>query len=106
MSRLNVAVAERPRQATRARSEGEAEDESDVEFELDAEMEKDEKEEELERLVFGDSAGFKAGLKSLARIESEEEEQANIHTGLEGLEDADVGQAYGEYAAVHKHVLI
>lgn len=100
MSRLNVAVAERPRQPARARSEDEAEDESDVEFELDAEPEKDEKEEELERLVFGDSAGFRAGLKSLARIELEQEDDANIDTGLEGLEDADVGQGYGKRADV------
>jgi len=67
----------------------EGEDESDVEFVLDGEVEKDETEQELERLVFGDSAGFRAGL---AQVEEDVEAGADEETGLAGLDDADVGQ--------------
>ena len=56
---------------------------------------KDSTEEELERLVFGDNAGFRAGLKKATQIatveglrqEDEEQEEA---TGLESAQDADV----------------
>ncbi len=68
-------------------------DNSDVEFEVDPEPEKDETEEELEQLVFGDSAGFRRGLTAFANDQDGEEEDAQADTGLEGLDDADVGQA-------------
>ena len=73
----------------------EVEDESDVYVELDSAPEKDESEEELERLVFGDSAGFREGIQNFALVADDEEQDANGRTGLEGLEDADVGQALG-----------
>jgi U3 small nucleolar RNA-associated protein 18 len=66
----------------------ESQDESDVEIKVDGEIEKDETEEELERLVFGDSAGFKAGLRDFDNEDDVEEED---DTGLEGLDDAAVG---------------
>lgn len=70
-------------------------DASDVEFELGGEPEQDDTEEELEQLVFGDSAGFRRGLKALAKErDAEVEEDAQAITGLEGLEDADVGRAH------------
>ncbi|KJX92726.1 small nucleolar ribonucleoprotein complex subunit [Zymoseptoria brevis] len=63
----------------------ESEEESEVEIKVDGEIEKDETEEELERLVFGDSAGFKAGLKD---FDEEGEAGEEDGTGLEGLDDA------------------
>ncbi|KAK6410763.1 U3 snoRNP protein [Elasticomyces elasticus] len=69
------------------------EDDSDVEFVLDREPEKDAVELELERLVFGDSAGFRAGLGELAVQDGEvdgEEEGEEEGTGYEGVEDADL----------------
>ena len=93
MSRLNNVVA----RTQEERNEGDIEDveedansESDVEFNLDGDLEKDDTEEELEQLVFGDSVGFRERLKSF-RDEDEAEDQDA--TGLEGLDDADVGQA-------------
>ena len=57
---------------------------------------KDSTEEELERLVFGDSAGFRAELKKARHVatvegqwEREDEEQEG-ETGLESAQDADV----------------
>jgi U3 small nucleolar RNA-associated protein 18 len=55
-----------------------------------SDSEKDETEEELERLIFGDSTTFRKQLQSedtavLAHAQEKEE------TGLEGLDDADVG---------------
>ncbi|KAK4898285.1 U3 snoRNP protein [Elasticomyces elasticus] len=69
------------------------EDDSDVEFVLDREPEKDAVELELERLVFGDSAGFRAGLGELAVQDGddiEEDEEGEEGTGYEGVEDADL----------------
>jgi U3 small nucleolar RNA-associated protein 18 len=65
---------------------------SDVEFVTDGDMEKDEAEEELERLVFGDSEGFREGLKDfkLNDEDAEEGEDGDAQGGLEGLDDADV----------------
>jgi hypothetical protein len=65
---------------------------SDVEFVTDGDMEKDEAEEELERLVFGDSEGFREGLKDfkLNDEDAEEGEDSDAQGGLEGLDDADV----------------
>lgn len=75
-------------------------DDSEVEFELVNEPEKDETEEELERLVFGDSAGFHKAIKSSALTEEELNEREDEITGLEGLDDADVGQARTELESV------
>lgn len=73
--------------------ESEAEQESDVEINVDGEPEKDETEQELERLVFGDSAGFRDGLRESSDVEVEDSEQEEEGaTGLEGLDDAQVGQ--------------
>lgn len=71
--------------------EQEEEDEdSDIEVNLGGELERDETEEELERLVFGDSAGFREGLKEFSLGDDEADEQHGAN-GLAGLEDADVG---------------
>lgn len=68
-------------------------EESDVEIEVgDGELEKDETEEELERLVFGDSSAWREGLRDSAPREGEEQEQDDGTTGLEGLDNAQVGQ--------------
>lgn len=74
--------------------ESEVEQESDVEINVDGEPEKDETEQELERLVFGDSAGFRDGLREGSDEEAEDdgEEEDEGVTGLEGLDDAQVGQ--------------
>ena len=65
---------------------------SDVEFVTEGDLEKDEAEEELERLVFGDSEGFREGLKDfkLNDEDAEEGEDSDAQGGLEGLDDADV----------------
>jgi U3 small nucleolar RNA-associated protein 18 len=65
---------------------------SDVEFVTNGDLEKDEAEEELERLVFGDSEGFREGLKDfkLNDEDVEEDEGSDAQGGLEGLDDADV----------------
>lgn len=75
----------------RDQAHSENEDDSDVNFGLDADSEKSEAEEELERLVFGDSAGFRQQLKDFAVKDATEESDALEITGLEGLDDADVG---------------
>lgn len=62
------------------------------------EMEKDERERELERLVFGDSAGFREGIQSFQRernaegtdIDVDAPEKEDEEGGLEGVNDADV----------------
>lgn len=94
MSRLNGEAASRPESVEEPAQTvlDEDEDESEEDAELDGEAEKDETEEELERLVFGDSIGFREGLKDFALGEAEDERYAEA-TGLEGLDDADVGQA-------------
>lgn len=78
-----------------------AADESDVEFQLDGEPERDETERELERLVFGDSAGFREGLddaahddEPLEQEDDEEEDGEGQPSGMEGLDDAAVGQIH------------
>lgn len=64
----------------------------DVDIIMHEEIEKDETEEELERLVFGDSAGFRAGLEDFGQeVEAnEQDEEAEGITGLEGLDDAQL----------------
>ena len=58
---------------------------------------KDSTEEELERLVFGDHAGFRAGLKKAKQVTTvkgqpgREDEEQEEETGLEQAQDADVG---------------
>lgn len=95
MSRADVVALERqPEEPDDSSEHDEVEEGSDVEFELDAEPEKSEGEEELERLVFGDTAGFKENLKSSALAKAESEDSDDGITGLEGLDDADVGQAF------------
>jgi hypothetical protein len=95
MSRLEVT------EETSPQSDGESEeldfnveennDDSDIQIEVDNEVEKDESEEELEQLVFGDSKGFRSGLKTFTL---EQEDAAEVSTGIEGLNDAEVGQAH------------
>lgn len=56
--------------------------------------EKDSTEEELERLVFGDSAGFRASLKKSKQLDkagTQPEEGEEDGTGLEEAQDEDVG---------------
>jgi len=62
--------------------------------------EKDDVETELERLVFGDSAGFRQGMQdfSLARIgeqDLEDEDDEAPADGLEGIADSDVCLTHG-----------
>ena len=75
-------------------TQDDAADDSDVDIIMDNEPEKDEAEEELERLVFGDEAGFREGLRDLGSEDEDQDEDAGegaVRTGLEGLDDADVG---------------
>lgn len=70
-----------------------SDDGSDVEFVTDGGIEKDAAEEELERLVFGDSEGFREGLRdfNLDDQETKEDDSENdSEGGLAGLDDADV----------------
>jgi hypothetical protein len=70
----------------------EEDDESEAEIIVDGEIEKDEtEEEELERLVFGDSTGFREGLRDFD-AEDTSEPDYDATTGFEGLDDAQVGQ--------------
>lgn len=95
MSRLSEMAAQSRQDAEEedvAEIEEEYEDnESDVEFNVESEPEKDETEEELEHLVFGDSAGFRERLKSFPQQEISVGAEDLEGTGLEGLDDADVG---------------
>lgn len=61
------------------------------EFEDDEDY-KDETEIELERLIFGDSAGFRKGLKGGA-LQAQDEHDEEDEMDMNGLDDADVGQA-------------
>ena len=102
MSRLAVQVLERAEKpkTSEVRPEilqalNEQDEDMDIESEEDdEELEKDETEVELERLIFGDSAGFRDGLEDVALVDEEDEEDTEVG-GLEGLDDADVGQALG-----------
>lgn len=66
---------------------------SDVEIVTEGNLEKDAAEEELERLVFGDSEGFREGLKDF-NLDDEEagegEDESASEDGLAGMDDADV----------------
>ena len=94
MSRLDARSAQSKEDEAESDVEVFEEDEyNDLEVESDpeSEVEKDEIEEELEHLVFGDSAGFRERLQSFPHEGAAQDEQ-DI-TGLEGLDDAEVGQA-------------
>jgi U3 small nucleolar RNA-associated protein 18 len=64
----------------------------------EVEYERDSEEEELERLVFGDAAGFRQGIKGFKTSEELAKGKelvladvdAEAGTGLEGIDDADV----------------
>ena len=90
MAKTKAKVAEMVQQPT---PPTQVEEDSDIDIEVDGVEEKDETEQELERLVFGDSAGFREGLRDFAldRQESESEDGEDAAVGLEGLDDADVG---------------
>ena len=96
MSRLNV-INTQPREDEEEPDVADVEedeyDNSEVESDVESEAEKDETEEELERLVFGDSAGFRERLKSFPREDAAGSEYGQDITCLEGLDDAEVGQA-------------
>ncbi|KAK8206645.1 U3 snoRNP protein [Zalaria obscura] len=67
----------------------------DMDMDVDA-GDKDAAEEELEKLVFGDSVGFREGLRNFAvkaagdSDEEEDAEELEAGAGLEGLDDADL----------------
>ena len=95
-------VLERPRPASTVQEdlipqEDEDEEMDDGADDEDEESERDETELELERLVFGDSVGFREGLKDSALAVREDEEDDEQADGLDGLDDADVGQALEAY---------
>lgn len=64
----------------------------------EAESERDEEEEELERLVFGDAAGFRQGIKGFKNAEEEakgkelvvKDPDVDSGPGLETVQDEDV----------------
>lgn len=91
-------VLERPHRAAEEETElirpkdDEDEDMDSVGEDGDEESEMDETEMELERLVFGDSAGFREGLKHSALAVREDESDADEQE-VDGSDDADVGQA-------------
>lgn len=99
MRRSPVQVLERPQNAKAPKQDVMRQDESDEGMEQDIEeveddeSKKDDAEMELERLIFGDSAGFRDGLKGSALAAQEDEDEDGA--GLDGLDDADVGQALG-----------
>ena len=95
MAKTKSGIRQQAAQQPTPPTQDEMDEESDVEFQLDGELEADETEQELEKLVFGDSAGFRQGLRGFALDEEEQEEEDGARqTGLEGLEDADVGQGH------------
>lgn len=98
MSRSTVEVLERP-QAKTSKQDLIRQEDGDEDMENDFDMaekemsDKDETELELERLVFGDSAGFREGLNGSALAVRESKDDDEQTHGLDGLDDADVGQA-------------
>jgi U3 small nucleolar RNA-associated protein 18 len=75
------------------------EDQSDSDNDSPGMWEKDEEEEELERLVLGDGAGFKAQLGQHMDLDGEDgsefaeglvEEGSGAEAGLEDVDDAEV----------------
>lgn len=89
MSRLSIKAAQSQEDVEEedvSQAEGDSYHESDVEISVESEAEQDETEEELEHLVFGDRAGFRERLKSFPNKDVSEDA-----TGLEGLDDAEVG---------------
>ncbi|KYG45529.1 hypothetical protein M433DRAFT_154402 [Acidomyces richmondensis BFW] len=81
------------REDTRYTNSAEREDsdnESDIRGQPNGEVEKDATELELEKLVFGDNAGFRAGLRVLDRDLTSVDEDVDQITGLEELDDAQL----------------
>lgn len=106
MSRLNVLESRRGDEEDEQEFSGSEEDQysdSEVESEAESEAEKDESEEELERLVFGDRAGFRDGL-SRFRPDTDEGEDDQGLTGLEGLDDSQVGQTLNRKRRVYLYL--
>lgn len=73
--------------------------------EADVSMEKDATEEELEKLIFGDAAGFRGNLKSFKSSDAPADQQRESlvvqdraedidEDDLEGVNDSDVGETY------------
>ncbi|EME42556.1 hypothetical protein DOTSEDRAFT_73415 [Dothistroma septosporum NZE10] len=102
-------VQQSPTQASVQDEElSEEEVESDVDIIVDGELDKDETEEELERLVFGDSVGFRDGLKDVHMEDAEnQDEDEDVTGGMQGLDDAqlfftDTGDNQALYLAPEK----
>jgi len=113
-------TAQKGKEIARVPSRGNAQDASDeeesdegVEMNVDGDEggdsdEKDETEAELERLVFGDSAGFREGLRAFGLDdvggegdeEEDEEEASGDEESAEGLADADVGSFRSFFSVV------
>lgn len=96
MAKSKQAKANKKKEETVQQPTPPAQDEMDegshVEFVTEGGIEKDDAEEELERLVFGDSEGFREGLKdfNLDDQEAEDDEDDASDDGLAGMDDADV----------------
>lgn len=91
---------EEPQEIDFAEFEEEKEEFGGFDEESVKEDEKDSTEEELERLVFGDSAGFRASLKKskqLVKTDAQLEDAGEDGTGLEDAQDADVGSMCPEH---------
>lgn len=96
----NVAKVAVPQRQAPIPAQDETSEESEAEFNMETQQasdsdvdEKDEAEEELERAVFGDSSGFREGLKNFGAAEDEEDEEVDYEAaegGLEGMADADL----------------
>ena len=88
------AELDEPQELDFAQFEDEDEEPEDSDLDAHDPDEKDSTEEELEKLVFGDSAGFRASLKRSQQvaISSSQPEEADEkgETGLEETQDADV----------------
>ncbi len=93
MSRSKQLLAEREDSSPEPQyaAEEQEESDSDVEIEVEEEIQKDDTEQELERLVFGDRAGFKDSLAKFSAEQTVAIPETDENTGLEGLDDADVG---------------
>ena len=101
MSRMDTEMAELQEEAQEpfSAADPEEEDISDVDINVGSEPERDEEEEELEQLVFGDSSGFRDHLKNFQQEAVDNAGDDQDITGLEGLDDGDVGQALSTGAA-------
>lgn len=89
MARSKAMTGDSIRYTTSAGREGN-DDESDIESLANDEVEKDATELELERLVFGDSAGFRDGLRVLEVEDGSVDDDVDQIKGLEGLDDTQL----------------